>query len=171
MTALNQKVSDALNQQINNELQASYAYLAMAAHFDGEGLSGFASWFRAHSREENDHAMKIYDFVTRRDGKVELAGIEKPTASYTSPETVLEAALAMEKVVTSQIHALFELASQEKEHGTQNMLHWFLEEQISEEDLFRRILDQVKAAGDSRWHLLVLDGQLAGRTETASAAE
>ena len=160
---LNPKVANALNEQINAELQASYVYLSMAAYFDSAELPGFASWFRTHSQEELEHAMRIYDFIVKRDGRVVLDGIPKPSSGFASAEAAIDAALSMEKTVTEKIHHLFDLAHEEKEFGTQNMLHWFLEEQIEEEDLFRRILDQVKAAGDSRWHLLVLDGQLGAR--------
>jgi ferritin len=157
---LDQRVSEALNQQINNELLASYTYLAMAAYFDSEELPGFAMWFRAHSTEETDHAMRIYEFIVKRSSRVELEGITKPEKEFASPEAALSQALAMEEDVTSQIHKLFDLAHAVKEYGTQNMLHWFLEEQVNEEDRFRRILEQVKAAGDSRWHMLALDAQV-----------
>lgn len=157
---LNPQVSEALNKQINAELTASYTYLAMAAFFDATELPGFAAWFTAHSQEETEHAKRIYDFIVKRDGRVVLDGIPAPQTEFKSPEDALDTALTMEKAVTGQIHELFDLAHEQKEYGTQNMLHWFLEEQIEEEDLFRRILDQVRAAGDSRWHLLVLDKQL-----------
>lgn len=160
---LNAKVAEALNQQINSELSASYAYLAMAAFFDSCELPGFASWFRLHSKEENDHAMRIYDFVVKRDERVTLTGITTPKVEFSCAEEAIEMALQMEHKVTSQIHALFDLAHEEKEYGTQNMLHWFLEEQIEEEDLFRRVLDQVKAAKNDRWHLLTLDDQMKQR--------
>ncbi len=162
---LNAKVEDALNQQINSELLASYTYLAMAAYFDHEELPGFASWFKAHSVEETSHAMRIYEFINRRDGQVKLMGIEQPATAYDSPEAVLEKALKMEKQVTQQIHNLFEISNTEKEYGTQNMLQWFLEEQVEEEDLFRHVLTQVKAAGGDRWNLLLLDQQLGARKE------
>lgn len=162
---LNQKVADALNAQINSELQASYTYLAMAAYFDAKDLPGFATWFRAHSVEETGHAMRIYDFINRRGGRVELKGIEQPTVGYDSALDVLETGLAMENTVTSQIHALFEVSATEKEYGTQNMLQWFLEEQTEEEDLFRNVLAQVKAANGDPWHLLVLDKQLGQRAD------
>lgn len=160
---LNERVADALNQQINSELQASYTYLAMAAYFDSKDLPGFAHWFRAHSVEETSHAMRIYDFINRRGSRIELHGIAQPAISYESAQQVLEIALKMENSVTSQIHSLFEIAADEKEYGTQNMLQWFLDEQIGEEDLFRNILNQVKAA-DNPWHLLELDKQLAKRS-------
>jgi len=157
---LNAKVEEALNQQINSELLASYTYLAMAAYFDGEELPGFANWFKEHSVEETAHAMRIYEFINRRGGRVELRGIAQPSVAYKSPQAVLETALKMEAEVTRQIHSLFEISNAEKEYGTQNMLQWFLEEQIEEEDTFGRVLAQVKAAADDRWNLMVLDTQL-----------
>ncbi len=160
---LNQKVAEALNKQINNELHASYTYLAMAAYFEGQDLPGFANWFRGHYAEEGQHAMRIFDFISKRGGRIELDGISKPQADYASPVDVLEQALAHEKTVTGQINALFELAHEVKEYSTQNMLNWFLAEQIEEEDLFASILDQTKAANGDRWNLLLLDKELGNR--------
>lgn len=161
------QVSEALNAQINNELRASYVYLAMAAHFDSDNLKGFASFFRRHAGEEIDHAMRIYDFIVKRGGTVELKGIAMPDKNFHGPAAAIRTALAMEADVTGQIHKLFELAHEVKEYGTQNMLHWFLEEQIDEEDLFRDLLEQAEAAGDSRWHLMVLDNRLLGTAPPA----
>ena len=159
----NADVAQALNRQINNELQASYVYLAMAAYFDGEELHGFGAWFRGHANEEVEHAMKLYDFMVKRGARVALSGVAEPKAEHDGPAAALEAALAMEGEVTGQIYALFETAHESKEFGSQPLLHWFLEEQVNEEDLFRGLLDQVRAAADSRWHLLALDAQLAER--------
>ena len=160
---LNPRVAEALNRQINNELKASHVYRAMAAYFDAQELPGIAAWFRAHSGEEIGHAMRIYDYLVKRGARVELTGIEQPALDHDSPEAAIAAALAMESEVTGQINDLFELVHESKEFGSQPLIHWFLEEQVDEEDLFRRILDQVKAAEDSRWHLLALDRELGVR--------
>ncbi|MTI02131.1 MULTISPECIES: ferritin [Alphaproteobacteria] len=160
---MNAKVAEALNIQINNELHASYTYLAMAAYFEAQDLPGFAQWFRGHSAEEGEHAMRIFDFIAKRGGRIELDGISKPQTDYASPVEALEHALANEITVTGQINALFELAHEVKEYSTQNMLNWFLAEQIEEEDLFTSILDRVKAANGDRWNLLLLDQELGKR--------
>ena len=170
--SLKPKVAAALNAQINAELNASYVYLSMAAWFDAKGLPGFAQWFRGHSAEETEHGMRIYDYLVRRDGDVALMGIDAPKADYASAQAVLEAALAHEKTVTGQINDLFELAQAERDFATQGMLQWFIEEQTEEEDLFRSVLDQVEAAGDNRWNLLLLDKEMAaglGRDEGSEA--
>lgn len=159
----NEKVESALNEQINNELLASYTYLSMAAYFDSADLPGFANWFKTHSVEETAHAMRIYDFINRRGGTVSLKGISLQGTTYSSAQEVLETALRMETEVTAQIHTLFETANAEKDYGTQNMLQWFLEEQVEEEDLFRNVLAQVIAAESNRWNLLMLDKDLGAR--------
>ncbi|NVO54291.1 ferritin [Rhodobacteraceae bacterium B1Z28] len=160
---LNPNVAEALNQQINNELHASYTYLAMAAFFEAQDLPGFAQWFREHSAEEGTHAMRIFDFMAKRGARIEVDGIAKPKVDYDSPVEVLEHALANEETVTGQINALFELAHEVKEYSTQNMLNWFLAEQTEEEDLFSQILDKTKAANGDRWNLLLLDKELGAR--------
>lgn len=160
---LNDKVAHALNRQINNEFHASYTYLAMAAFFESQDLPGFATWFRMHSDEEGEHAMRIFDFLAKRGGRVELDGIAKPKTEYASAVDALEHALENEITVTAQINALFELAHEVKEYSTQTMLDWFLTEQIEEEALFSQILDKAKAANGDRWHLLVLDKELGAR--------
>lgn len=107
--------------------------------------------------------MRIFDFIAKRGGRINLDGIAKPQTEYESPVDVLEQALAQEQTVTGQINALFELAHEVKEYSTQNMLNWFLAEQIEEEDLFTSILDKAKAASGDRWNLLLLDQELAKR--------
>jgi ferritin len=157
---LNEKVAEAMNRQINNELRASHVYFAMSAYFEAQELPGFAGWFRHHSVEEKEHAKRLYSHIVKRDARVKLGGIDEPRMDWKNVEEVVAAALAMEQEVTGQIHDLFELVHESKEYGSQPILHWFLEEQVEEEDTFRRLLDRVKASGDSRWHLLMLDGEL-----------
>lgn len=160
---LNSEVAAALNRQVNSELNASHVYLAIAAYFDDQSLAGFGTWFRAHAQEEKAHAMRLYDHLVKRGAPVELSGIPQPVTTHDSAEAAVEAALTMEAEVTRQIHALFELVHERKEYGTQPLLHWFLDEQVKEEDLFSRLLDQVRSARDSRWHLLALDRELGER--------
>lgn len=167
---LNAKVAEGLNNQINSEWNAAYTYLSMAAYFDAKDLPGFARWFRSHAAEEMTHADRIYDFVVARDAAVEFQGMAKPKSDFESPTEVLQAALQHERGVTEQIHALFQLAQAENEYSTQSMLNWFLDEQVQEEDLFRTVLKQVKAASDSEWNILLLDKELAQRNGGADPA-
>ena len=46
------KLDNALNQQMNNELQAFYFYLSLSAYFGERNLSGIQSWLKAQAEEE-----------------------------------------------------------------------------------------------------------------------
>ncbi|MEM8631790.1 MAG: ferritin [Pseudomonadota bacterium] len=159
---LNQKVATALNAQLNSEWNASYVYMAMSAYFDDLDFNGFGTWMRGHAKEEMGHAQRIYDFLVARSHKPHFAAIAEPASDFTSPTAAIQAALEHERSVTKQIYALFDLAHAEKEYSTQNMLNWFLAEQVEEEDLFQSILKKVEAASESKWHMFALDREVGG---------
>jgi len=81
---LNEKMENALNEQINEELYSSYLYLAMAAWFESQNLPGFASWMKVQAREENAHAMKFFAHIHDRGGRVTLQALDqyKPLVTY-----------------------------------------------------------------------------------------
>ncbi len=72
------KMEKALNEQINEELYSAYLYLAMSAWFESQNLPGFASWMKVQAREENTHAMKLFDFLHERRSRVVLKAVKEP---------------------------------------------------------------------------------------------
>ncbi len=158
-------VQDAMNGQIRNELYSAYQYLAMSAYCESANLPGFAHWMRMQSREELEHAMKFYDFVLDRGGKVSLQAIDRPSDEFSSPLDVFEQSLAQERRVTSQIHDLYALAQQEKDYASIPLLQWFVTEQIEEEKNAGQVVDTLKMIGDSRDALFLLDRELGQRQE------
>jgi len=158
-------VQDAINEQITNELYSAYIYLAMSAYFEGAGLSGFAHWMRAQAAEEEEHAMKFFDFVFDRGGRVELQAIDKPPFEWASPLAAFEHALAHEQKVTAMIHDIYTLAGKENDYATQVMLHWFIDEQVEEEKSASAIVDQLKMIDVKGTGLMVLDHKLGSRSD------
>ena len=100
---INQKVQDALNDQIKHELYSSYVYLAVSAYCQTISLPGFANWFLLQSGEEKDHAMKIYNFILDRGGKVKLQAIDSPPSEYGTTLQIAQKALEHEQKVTGLI--------------------------------------------------------------------
>jgi hypothetical protein len=82
---LHEKIQAALNKQLNAELYSSYLYLSMSAYFQSINLPGFATWMRVQAQEELVHAMKFYDFVNERGGRVALQPVEGPPTEWSSP--------------------------------------------------------------------------------------
>jgi ferritin len=166
---LNPKVLTALNQQINAELFSEYLYLSMAAHFESESLKGMANWMRIQAGEERMHAMKFYQFILDRGGKVILTAIDAPKTSWASPLEVFKEAYAHEIKVTGLINNLATLAIEEKDHATHQFLNWFVNEQIEEESNAQTIVDRLKLVGDNGLAIYMLDQELATRVPTAAA--
>ena len=160
---LNNKVQDAINAQINAEFWSAYLYLSMSMHFANEGYDGIANWFAIQFKEEQDHATIFMNYVNSRDGKVLLAPISAVDTEWASPLAAFEATLSHEKKVTALINDLYAVAVEEKDYATQNMLKWFIDEQVEEEQNARGYIDALKKIGDNGYGLYMFDKELAAR--------
>jgi ferritin len=167
---LNAKIQDAFNRQLNAELFSAYAYLAMGAHFEATSFKGMAAWMRVQAQEEVGHAMRFYDFINDRDGRVVLAQIGAPKTEWSSPLEVFEDAYKHEVKVTGMINDLSNLAFAEKDHVANNFLQWFLNEQVEEEATVLTIRDKLQRVGDNGAALFILDEELGRRGSGTSAA-
>jgi ferritin len=166
---IKEKIQDALNKQINAELYSSYLYLSMSAYFESINLKGFASWMRVQTQEELVHAMKFYDYLIERGGKVVLSSIESPPTEWPSPLAIFENAYQHEQKVTGLINDLVDLAIAEKDHATNIILQWFVSEQVEEEASADEVVQKIKLMGDARGGIFMLDRELAQRVFTPPA--
>lgn len=160
---LSKPVLEALNDQITHEMASAYLYLSMAAYFEATNLPGFANWMRVQFEEEQEHAMKFFEYVIDRGGKISLQAIPQPEVDFSSPQDAFDKTLAHEQKVTALIHRIYELATAQNDTATQVFLHWFITEQVEEEKNATQILDTLKLIGPSAGSLFMLDHQLAKR--------
>jgi ferritin len=156
-------MESALSKQVNRELYSAYLYLSMSSYFEAANMKGFAKWMRLQAKEERMHAMKIYDYVIIRGGRVTFQDIEAPKNKWASAGKVFEDTYAHEQKVTGMINGLVDLAIQEKDHATFEMLQWFVKEQVEEEEQSLDILNKIKIFGDDPRHLFYVDHQLGKR--------
>ena len=162
---VSKSMQDAMNEQINKELFSSYLYLSMAAYFEDKNLPGFGHWMRVQADEEREHAMKFYDFILERGGKVVMKAIDAPKTEWTSSLEVAEEVAAHEAKVTASIYALYELALKEKDYPAQVMLQWFISEQVEEEKNAAEIVANLKLIEERGTAVLMLDHRLAKRKD------
>lgn len=158
---LSEKMQQALNDQLNAELNAYYTYLSMSAYFEDQNLRGFAAWMRNHSDEEMMHAMKIYDFINERRGRVTLQPISQPKNNWDASLAAFEDALDHEKHVTALIDKLVDLSIEESDHATNSFLQWFVDEQVEEEAVVDAVIQDLKRVGDFPPGVFLLDRELA----------
>lgn len=167
---LSQKLQDAFNAQINKELYSEYLYLSMAAYCYTLDLDGFANYFMVQTQEEHFHAMKMFNFVNERGGKVILKQIDGPETEFKSVIDVYEKTYEHEQFVTKSINELMDVAMKENDHAAASFLKWFIDEQVEEEATVSKILAKLKLIGGEGHGMLMLDTELATRVFTPPAA-
>ncbi|MBN2603158.1 MAG: ferritin [Candidatus Thermoplasmatota archaeon] len=163
---LKQKIEQAINKQINAELWSAYLYLSMSTYFESISLGGFANWMRIQAQEEVAHAMRFYDYVVERGGRVKLMPIDSVKTDWKSPLDAFEETYKHEQKVTGLINDLVNTSTAEKDHATVNMLQWFVDEQVEEESSADEIVQKLKLIGKDGSGLFMIDRELAQRVFT-----
>ncbi|HSR20305.1 MAG TPA: ferritin [Anaerolineales bacterium] len=158
-------MQEAINEQINKELYSSYLYLAMAAYFEEQNLPGFAKWMHMQEGEEREHAMKFYEFLLERGGRVMLKAIAAPESDWKSALELFKQVAAHEAAVTASIYSLYETALKEKDYPAQVMLQWFISEQVEEEKNAGEIVAQLELVEARGTAIMMLDHRLGKRGE------
>ena len=166
---IDERMQDAINKQLNAELYSSYLYLSMSAYFQSVNLGGFANWMRVQAKEELAHAMKFYDYVNERGGRVILHPVEEPPSEWDSPLATFEHVYRHEQKVTGLINKLVDLAVKARDHATNNFLQWFVSEQVEEEASADEVVQKLKLVGDDPSGLFMIDRELAQRVFVAPA--
>ncbi len=160
---LKKRMEEELNKQINAEYWSAYFYLSMSAYCAGVGLAGAANWMRVQYREEIAHALKFFDYVIERGGKVELKPISAVPKEWNGIINIFEDTLKHEQIVTSLINNLMDVAIEEKDHAAKSFLQWYVDEQVEEESNVKTIIDQLQMVEGKGNGLFMIDKDLALR--------
>jgi len=163
---LSQKLVDRINLQINREMYSAYLYMAMSAKLAGTGYLGVAKWLMTQYHEEMFHAMKFYTYLIDQGAAPLLSKIDAPEVTSAEIKATFQEVLKHEKWVTASIRELLELAQAEKDYGTENLVRWYINEQLEEEKNANEILQNLELMGDSKQALYMLNLELAARTVT-----
>ena len=163
---LSKQLHDALNAQINAEFWSAYLYLSMSMDAEAKGLKGVANWFYIQFQEEQAHARIFMNYLLSRGAEVKLTPIAEVRTSWDSPLQLFEETLAHEQKVTAMIHNLAAIAAEDKDYASSNMLVWFIDEQIEEEENARGMISAFEAIEGNKFGLYMLDKELAARTYT-----
>ena len=160
---ISDKIKDILNEQINKEFYSAYLYLSMSAYFAEVGLYGFSNWAKVQSKEEIDHGMILFEYVIGRNSQVHLTQLETPSFEMKSPLSVFEQIYNHERSITSAIDCVAEMTESDCDLATRNFIDWYLKEQIEEEAMVSRIISKLKAFGEEKSALYLIDRELGAR--------
>ena len=166
---ISKKLEAAINAQINAELWSAYLYLSMSAYCQDAGYPGIANWFAIQFKEEQDHAMILFNYLQSRGGRVLLAPIAAVDTEWASPLAAFQHTLEHEGKVTAMINNLMAMAVEEKDFALQSRLNWFVDEQVEEEENATDLVNKFRMVGDNGYGLYQLDQELAARVYTQAS--
>jgi ferritin len=160
---LTERMEQELNKQINTEYWSAYFYLSMSAYLEEIGLAGAANWMRIQYQEEISHALKFFDYVVERGGRVSLMPIDEVPHAWNGIINIFEETLLHEREVTTLINRLMDIAIEERDHAAKSFLQWYVDEQVEEESGVQTILDQLRLVEGKGNGLFLIDKDLSGR--------
>jgi ferritin len=140
------KVVEELNRQFNHELSAAQTYLALSIWCEIQNLKGFARYFVKQAGEEKAHAEKILKHLIDRGVQAEVSALGAPKQEFRTLLDVAQHALAQEQANTAGINSVYEAALAAKDFPAQVLMHWFINEQVEEEDWAGEMVDRVESA-------------------------
>lgn len=160
------ELHEAILDQITFEFYSSHVYLAMAAFCHKIDLDGFANFYKIQAEEERFHAMKFFNWLVEMDEDIEIQSFEMHDTDYKDIIGVFETSLAHEKIVTSRIYNLMDIAIKDGEHATRSFLQWYVDEQVEEEANFKGYLTKLQRSKDDISMLYKMDDEMAARVYT-----
>ncbi len=166
---LNEKMLNALNEQIQIESQSSNLYLQMSAWCSYKGFDGAAKYLHMHAEEERMHMMKLFTYVTETGNLALLGKVDQLQSDYESLKTIFFQILEHERWVTSKINDLVSIAYEEKDYSSLNFLQWYVAEQHEEESLFSSLIDKLNLVGDDGRGMYLFDRDLGMLAASAPA--
>lgn len=159
---LDKKIVDGLNKQLNYEFYSSYAYQQMSLYCSHINLDGAAQWFQSQAQEELAHSQKIVAYLQSQSIYPKYDKIPAVKTDYKNLEDVLHTSLKQEKTVTKMINDLYTLADKHNDIATKNMLLWFIDEQIEEEDTINKLIARFELYTNA--NIVLFDNELGSRT-------
>lgn len=162
---ISEKMTAALNEQVQKELYSSHLYLAMSSWCDMANLPGFARWLRIQSEEERKHALRLFDYLLDQGVAARVPEVKAPPAEWPSVLEVFRTVAAHEREITASVHRLRGLAAAENDYATQAELDWFVKEQVEEEKNANLMAAHLEMVGDRSAAILNLDHRAGKRGE------
>ena len=160
---LSKHLNEELNNQIMYEFFSAHLYLAMAAKFESLDFVGASNYMKVQAEEEKSHAMKIFDFIAKKGGDIEILGFETPVVKGNDILEIFEETLEHEQWVTKRINLLMDIAQEERDYSAISFLNWFIDEQVEEESNADAIIKKLRLIGDNGNGLYQMDKELATR--------
>jgi ferritin len=160
---INPTILAEVNKQIQHEQSNAHIYEGVALYFERLNLRGLGAWFYKQSGDERGHGARLIKHLIERNADVTLGALPAPRTTFANPLEAVQSVLELEQSTTKLIYNLYEAARAEKDYALEILLHWFIKEQVEEEDWATELRDETAQLQASPAHLYQLDHKWAKR--------
>lgn len=160
---ISQQMTAKINEQIKNEWESEYLYMAMVAWCLNHNYEGFGAWFLKQAGEEHEHGMKFLNYLNDVGAAIVIPSINVAQIEFKDIEDIFRRGLQHEQGVTKNIHDLMELAVADKDYASQELLQWYVKEQVEEEKNFGDVISKLERIKGSVGGLFQLEHHLGKR--------
>ena len=152
----NAKVVKELNDALREELTAVSQYFLHAEMCDNWGYGRLAGYIKKQSIDEMKHAEALIERVLFLDGTPSMQPLQLTIG--TSVRQMIESDLALELGAVKQYNAAVQVATQEKDNGSRDLLVKLLKDEEKHVDWLEAQVHQIKEMGYERYLLLQAGG-------------
>jgi bacterioferritin len=145
----NPKVVKELNDALREELTAINQYFLHAEMCENWGYKKLADYIKKQSIDEMKHAEELIERVLFLDGTPSMQPLQLNIGG--TVRQMIESDLALEVSAAKQYNAAVQLATQEKDNGSRDLLVKLLKDEEDHVDWLEAQLHQIKEMGYERY--------------------
>lgn len=142
---ISEPMAALLNQQVGHEIANRMLYRMFASYAHNLGLKNIEKFFTGESDGELGHSDKFVAYILESNSPLIVPAIEKKPHLNDCGE-IANAYIQAEADTTAHIKAIWAQSVADNDIGTQDLLQFFLREQIEEEGLAERFGNAVDLA-------------------------
>uniref|UniRef100_A0A1I7Z6M0 Ferritin n=1 Tax=Steinernema glaseri TaxID=37863 RepID=A0A1I7Z6M0_9BILA len=155
MSAIRQQyhvsTENAVNEQINAVLRASYTYLKLAFYFDRDdvALGNLHKHFLHMSEKKKEMYEKLMKYQNVRGGRIILQTVQRPEQEFASAAEALQVSLQLERSLNENFIALHGIADTTNDaHFSDFVEEALLDTQVAEVKAISDLLSNCQKAGE-----------------------
>ena len=149
-----------LNYRVQQEDQSSRIYLSMSLWLDNNGYVNAAKLWKKYSDEERGHADIARTYLLNMGVQPATPSLEQPFETYTGLPDIIYQSFDHEVEITKQCSDLATHALKDGSHMLYELALHYLKEQNEEHGKMQNWVDQLKAFGEDKIAMRLLDHEI-----------
>jgi ferritin len=151
---------DYLNYRVQQEEYSSRIYLAMSMWLDNSGYVNAAKLWKNYSTEELAHADWSRTYLLSMGVQPSTPMLNAPNQNFSGLPEIIKTSFDHELTISMQIKDLASDAMKKGDHMLYELALKFLKEQVEEHSKMQNWKDQLKAFGEDKIAMRLLDHEM-----------